>query len=113
MPITIDYSRVTFAEPGMLWLLVVPVLLLVLWIRQLVKRQLDLRQLAQERTLPVKERYSLLGDLPFWLSLIVASSLWIVALARPHGPATSVRKGGIDLVVLQDGSASMRVRSSG
>jgi Ca-activated chloride channel family protein len=36
--------------------------------------------------------------------------LLIVALARPRVPATAVRKGGVDLVVLQDGSASMRVR---
>lgn len=110
MPITIDYSRITFAEPGLLWLLVGPVLLLILWIRQVVRRQMDLRQLARERTLPIRERYAVLGDLPFWLCLILASALWVVALAKPHGPATAVRKGGIDLVILQDGSASMRVK---
>ena len=47
---------------------------------------------------------------PFWLCLIASSALLIVALARPHGPATAVRQGGIDLVILQDGSASMRVK---
>jgi Ca-activated chloride channel family protein len=42
--------------------------------------------------------------------VIVASALVVVALARPHGPAQAVRQGGIDLVILQDASASMRVK---
>jgi Ca-activated chloride channel family protein len=61
----------------------------------------------------VRERLALVGDLPFWLSLIVASSLLVFALARPHGPATIVREGGLDVVVLADGSASMRVQDVG
>jgi Ca-activated chloride channel family protein len=34
----------------------------------------------------------------------------IFAAARPRGPATVVRQAGIDLVILQDASASMRVK---
>ena len=71
---------------------------------------MDLRQLARGRTLPVKERYALVGDLPFWLCLLASSVFLILALARPHGPATAVRQGGLDMVILQDGSASMRVK---
>ena len=37
----------------------------------------------------------------------------ILALARPHGPATAVRAGGVDVVILQDGSASMYVKDVG
>ena len=110
MPVSIDFARITFAEPLFLWLLVVPALLLLLWIGRLVRRRGDIRRLARQRTLPMRERFAAVGDLPFWLSLILASAMLIVALARPQGPATAVRQGGIDLVILQDGSASMRVK---
>lgn len=110
MPVSIDFARVTFSEPAFLWLLVVPAILFVLWIWRLTRRRVDLRLLARQRTLPVAERYATLGDLPFWLCLIVASAILVVAIARPRGPATAVRQGGIDLVILQDGSASMRVK---
>jgi len=110
VPVTIDFARITFGEPEFLWLLVLPIVLLVLWIWQLVQRQAELRRLARSRITPVPERYAIVGDLPLWLTLIIASALTIVALARPHGPATAVRQGGIDLVILADGSASMRVK---
>jgi hypothetical protein len=110
VPVSIDLTRITFAEPAFLWLLVVPALLTLLWGWRVARRRFDLKQLASRRTLPVRERYALVGDLPFWLCLIVASALLIVALARPHGPATAVRQGGVDIVILQDGSASMRVK---
>ncbi len=110
VPLSIDLSQLSFAEPLFLWLLVVPALLTVAWVWRLLRRRRDLRALASRRTVPVIERYAVLGDLPFWLCLIVASALLIVALARPRGPAAGVRQGGIDLVILQDGSASMRVR---
>src|SRR5690242_21304951 len=71
---------------------------------------MDIGRLSRSRTLPVRERYAVLGDLPFWLCLLASSAFLIVALARPHGPATAVRQGGLDLVILQDGSASMRVK---
>src|SRR5580765_8011015 len=80
------------------------------WLWRLARRRMDIQHLARSRTLPIKERYAVLGDLPFWLCLIVSSAFLIVALARPHGPATAVRQGGVDLVILQDGSASMRVK---
>lgn len=112
MPVSIDVARLTFSEPEFLWLLVVPAFLFVLWIWRLTRRRVDLRLLARQRTLPVAERYATLGDLPFWLCLIVASAILVVALARPRGPVTAVRRGGIDLVILQDGSASMRVKDA-
>jgi hypothetical protein len=110
LPVQIDLARLTFAEPEFLWLLAVPAVLLVLWVWRVIRRRADIRQLSRRRTLPIVERYAVVGDLPFWLSLIAATTLLIVALARPHGPAIAVRQGGIDLVVLQDGSASMRVK---
>ena len=110
MPVRINVADISFAEPLYLWLLIIPALLTAVWGWRLMRRRLDLRLLARGRTLPVTERYARVGDLPFWLCLIAASALLVLALARPRGPATAVRQGGLDLVILQDGSASMRVK---
>ena len=110
MLVRIDFSQITFAEPVFLWLLVIPALLFALWIWRLIRRRIDIRSLARHRTLPVRERYAAVGDLPFWLCLIASTVFLILAIARPHGPATAVRQGGIDMVLLQDGSASMRTK---
>ncbi len=109
MLVRIDLKQITFGQPEILWLLAVPALLLVLWMWRLLRRRITGRQLQRTRMVPVRERFAPLGDLPFWLCLILSSAALILALARPHGPATAVRSGGIDLVILQDGSASMHV----
>lgn len=110
MPVRIDIRQIAFGQPELLWLLVVPALLLVLWAWRLGRRRILAQQLRRGRTVPVRERFAPLGDLPFWLCLILSSVFLILALARPHGPATAVRSGGVDLVILQDGSASMYVQ---
>ena len=106
----IEFDQLTFAQPVYLWLLVFPAVLLALWIRRFSRRRADAQRLASHRIVPVRERFGLAGDLPFWLFLIVATSCLIVASARPYGPASTVRLGGVDLVILQDASASMRVK---
>jgi hypothetical protein len=106
----IDFAAIGFAQPAYLWLLVAPGLMLALWVWRFVKRRTDTRRLGQRRVLPVQERFAFAGDLPFWFCVIAATALLVVALARPHGPARAVRQGGIDLVILQDASASMRVK---
>ena len=106
----IEFDQLTFAQPDYLWLLVFPALLLGLWIRRFARRRADAQRLASRRIVPVRERFGLAGDLPFWLFLICATSCLIVASARPYGPASTVRLGGVDLVILQDASASMRVK---
>src|SRR5580704_16800818 len=105
----IDFNTLTFGEPLYLWLLAVPGMLLILWIVQVVRRRADTRRYLHERVVPVPERYTLTGDLAFWLCLIVAASLLVVALARPQARVVIVRKAGADIVILQDGSASMYV----
>ena len=61
--------------------------------------------------MPVRERFTLAGDLAFWLCRSSSpSALCIVALARPQARVTIVRKAGADIVILQDGSASMYVK---
>jgi Ca-activated chloride channel family protein len=51
----------------------------------------------------------LFGGLLFWLGVIAACALAIVALAHPWVVASVVNTSGVDLIVLQDGSASMHV----
>jgi len=105
----IDFRTFSFAEPLYLWLLVVSGVLLVLWLGQVLRRRADARRSVRERVLPFSERYTIAGDLAFWLCLILAASLCIVALARPQARISVVSKAGADIVILQDGSASMYV----
>ncbi len=106
----VDLSQIEFGEPDYLWLLIIPAVLLVVWLWQLLRRRSDNRVLATTRTLPIRERFALVADLPFWLCVIAAATMLVIAVAKPHGPASSVRQGGVDLIVLLDGSASMRVQ---
>lgn len=106
----IDLGRLQFAEPDYFWLLILPAVLTVVWLWRLVIRRSDAQRMARTRVSPVPERFSTVGDLPFWLSLVAAMVFLIIAMARPHGPAELLRQGGVDLVILQDGSASMRVK---
>src|SRR5438045_2098396 len=104
----IDFDTLRFAAPQYLWLLVAPGVLLVGWFWQLAARRRDARRYRQHRRLPVRERFPVFGSLVFWLCLVLASACTIVALSRPTAAAALVRTAGVDLVILQDGSASMR-----
>jgi Ca-activated chloride channel family protein len=106
----IEYDQVQFAQPDALWLLLVPALLVGVWMWRFARRRADARRLVRNRLVPVRERYAIAADLPYWLCLILATACLIVALARPRGPAEVVQQGGVDMVILQDASASMRVK---
>lgn len=109
----IRFESLRFAEPLYLWLLCAPALLLCLWCWQVARRRIDARHYRALRLVPVKERFTSIGDLAFWLGLIAALSLTILALSRPQGISSIVRSPGADIVLLVDGSASMRVRDMG
>jgi len=109
----IDFGSIRFGEPLYLWLLAAPAVLLVLWFVQVIRRRSDARKYRAARLVPVRERFGALGDLGFWLALIVALSLTILALSRPQGITAIVRSPGVDIVLLMDGSTSMRVRDMG
>ena len=51
-----------------------------------------------------------LGALPAWLCLMAAAACLLVAVARPRGVAAAIGRAGVDIVVLQDASASMHVQ---
>lgn len=107
---SVDFRTIAFEAPAYLWLLAIPLGLLMAWVWRLGIRRAETRRQTQRRTIPIRERFALVGDFPFWLSLIVATTCLVIALARPYGPASVLRRGGVDLVILQDGSASMYVR---
>ena len=98
-----------FLAPSLLWLLAVPAALLLLWLRQAVRRRRAANRYLARRVLPFRERFALTGDLAFWLGLIAALTCLVVALARPQAVVTRARDAGLDVVVLLDGSTSMRV----
>jgi Ca-activated chloride channel homolog len=109
----IDFGSIRFGEPLYLWLLAAPAVLLLLWCWQVARRRIDARRYRAARVVPARERFSALGELGFWLALIAGLSLTILALARPQGITAIVRSPGVDLVLLMDGSTSMRVRDMG
>jgi Ca-activated chloride channel family protein len=107
---SIELSTLRFDSPERLWLLALPLALVPLWIWQVVRRAGDRRRFTQRRELPVGERFHLFGGLLFWLCVILATASTIVALARPVARVSLLRTAGVDLVILQDGSASMHVQ---
>lgn len=102
-------GQVAFGAPQFLWLLAAPSAFLILWMWRLARRAADLRRLRAHRTVPIRERFSFGGDLWFWLFVILSSGSLAVALAQPRGVTTIINRAGVDIVVLQDGSASMQV----
>jgi Ca-activated chloride channel homolog len=90
-------------------LLAVPAALLLLWFWQLWRRRGDARAFMRRRQVPVDERIPFFGELLFWFFLIMAAGSAILALAKPQAVTSLVRTAGVDIVVLQDGSASMHV----
>jgi Ca-activated chloride channel family protein len=105
----IDVETLRFEAPALLWLLVIPAALAVVWGWRLARRRADVRKLRGTRVLPVRERYSVGGDLTFWLAVLVVSALCVVAVARPQARIAAVRRASADIVILQDASASMHV----
>lgn len=104
----IDFTTLRFESPERLWLLAMPLTLLSLWAWQVARRRGDMHRL-QRRKPPLRERFHLFGGLLFWLCVIVAMASTIVAIARPVAHVSLLRTTGVDLVILQDASASMHV----
>ncbi len=105
-------NTIAFGAPQFLWLLAAPALLLVAWLWRFWRRVLDLRRLRDRRSVPIRERFAIGGELWSWLFIILAVASLAIALARPRGVTTVVTRAGVDIVVLQDGSASMHVKDT-
>jgi Ca-activated chloride channel homolog len=108
----VDLSAVRFGAPVWLPLLSVPALLVLFWAWRFWQRQGDRARMRSVLVpgLGRPMRLGVFGDLLLWLFAILALTATILALTRPLVVTSSVRTGGVDLVVLQDGSASMRVQ---
>ena len=104
-----ELPALRFEDPLHLWLLVLPAGLGLLWLWQFARRRRDAREARRGRTTPVRERFALAGGLSFWLCLLLAVAALVVALARPQALVPVTRSAGADFILLQDGSASMRV----
>jgi hypothetical protein len=74
------------------------------------RRIQDRRAVRRSRSMPVEQRIPFVGELLFWAGLLVATTLTLLALARPLAVTSLVRTAGVDLIVLQDGSASMATK---
>jgi Ca-activated chloride channel homolog len=105
----IDFESFRFASPVYLWLLLIPAVLMVVWGWRVVRRRANVRRLAAQRIVPVRQRFGPVGDLAFWACVLIAASLCIAAIARPQARLSSFRKASADIVILQDASASMYV----
>lgn len=105
-------GQVAFGAPQFLWLLAVPALLLMAWLWRFWRRWSDLHRLRDRRSLPVRQRFALGGELWSWLFILLALTALVAALARPRGVTTVVNRAGVDIVVLQDASASMHVKDT-
>jgi hypothetical protein len=112
-------STVRFEAPAWLPLLAAPAVLLLVWLWRLVDRQRARRRFRRAIGRPAKPgshgwsgsplRLGLFGDLLLWFFAILALTATILALARPLVVTSSISTASIDLVILQDGSASMHV----
>ncbi|MEJ0040303.1 MAG: vWA domain-containing protein [Gammaproteobacteria bacterium] len=103
----VDFESFRFATRGYLVLLAVPALLAVLWLWRFLRYRAEVRRFRAAQGARAHPRFAAVGELAFWFCAIVASTLCILALARPQGSVKSATPAGVDLVVLLDGSASM------
>jgi Ca-activated chloride channel family protein len=106
----IDPGTLHFAEPRYLWMLAAPAALLVMWIWRFIAHRAETRLYSSERLVPVRERFTRASGLGFWLCLLLACALCVIALARPQARITVTNRAGADIVILQDASASMYVK---
>ncbi len=103
------FNDIQFLEPGYLALLFIPGLMFILWLWRLAIRRTEVAQYLTKRTVPVKEKYLFFGPLVFWVCLTMAIALSILALSRPAKVMAVRSDTSVDLIVVQDGSASTRV----
>lgn len=95
------------SEPLYLWFLLLPGVFWLIWGGRLVQRRKEVGRFLNLRTVPLKEKFSFFGSWLFWLFLVGALACLILALARPQKLISVVQTGGVDLIIIQDGSASM------
>lgn len=109
MPGEFQLETLRFAAPIFLWLLFAPAALGVVLIWRVIRRRVDLKRSDRALSTPGSVRKGWFGDLAPWLPVLLATALCIVALAQPQALVAVIDRSGVDLVILQDASASMHV----
>jgi Ca-activated chloride channel homolog len=104
----VTHETFRFAQPLFLWLFAVLCALAFLCILRLAQRRQDVGRLRNSRIIPFAERFRFAGPVAFWGFLILAVASLVVALALPQRLTVS-DADPVDLIILQDGSASIRV----
>lgn len=105
----INLRTLQFGQPEYLWLLIIPMALLAVWVIQVFRRRRDIGRFWRHR-MPRPQRLNVIGSLWFWFFLTASIACLILALSQPRALVSFVRTAGLDLVILQDGSASMYTR---
>jgi Ca-activated chloride channel family protein len=104
----VTHETFRFAQPLSLWFFAVLGALVLLWVVRLVQRRHDLGRLQYSRIIPFPERFRFAGPLVFQGCLLLAVATTVIALAQPQKLTVS-DTDPVDLIILQDGSASIRV----
>jgi Ca-activated chloride channel family protein len=104
----VTHETFRFAQPLFLWFFAVLGALALLWILRLVQRRHDVSRLQYSRIIPFPERFRFAGPLAFWGFLLLAVASAVIALALPQTLTVS-DADPVDLIIIQDGSASIRV----
>lgn len=99
-----------FADPDYLKFIAIPALMLVGWLWRFYSRRAEINLFKKRRIVPLEEKYLLAGPLLLGLCLIFSILLSIMALSRPQRLMSVVNENSVDLVIIQDGSASMYVK---
>jgi Ca-activated chloride channel homolog len=108
-----DWNTLKFLEPHFLWLLVVPALLTAVCLYRIWARAIEVRCYTALRLVPIRELPGFFGATLFYLALAISVALAIAASARPQVVTSASFYSGnrpIDLLILQDGSASTLVQ---
>ncbi len=103
---------IRFLDPGFLWLLCVPGILVLLCAHRLIRRVSDVNRYRTLRVLPLREILGVFGSTLLCFALTVSVACLIIACAKPQipsAPAFQADNQPIDVFLLQDGSASVRV----
>ena len=106
---SIDVASIRFDKPEYLWLLVVPALLGWGCAWRVVRSRSHARRFGARYRTPAQQRVSVTAGWLAWLPVPAAVALLIVAAAAPQAVVSVIRHGAVDVVILQDGSASMHV----
>lgn len=104
-----DGYGISFARPDFLNLLFIPAILFLVWLYRFFRRRSSVKEYRERREVPLKEKFRLAGTLIFWLCLIVSAAFCVIALARPQKIISVINNRSVDLIIILDGSASMRV----